>query len=246
MRITDRVAIVGSGQMGMRMTHPLDCNVYLIDGGAECALVDAGGGVDPDSIIAQVQSSGVEMESVRYLLLTHAHADHAAGARYFQEQWGMQVICAHEAVPWMEDGDVDKISLPGAKVAGIYPQDFQFPPCPIARGVGEGDIIRVGSLSLEVIETPGHSRGHVSFLLEEVGQRALFSGDIIFPGGKIALLNAWDTSLHDYSQTMAKLHARQIERLYPGDGPVLMFGAYDDIERAHSKFQRLAVPSNLV
>ena len=50
----------------------------------------------------------------------------------------------------------------------------------------------------------------------------------------------------EYSQTIAKLHARKIERLYPGHGAFLMFGAYDDIERAHSKFQSLAVPANLV
>jgi len=246
MRITERVAIVGSGQLGMRMTHPLDCNVYLVDGGSECALIDAGGGVDPESIVAYVEKAGVAMERVKYLLLTHAHGDHAAGARYFHDKYGLKVFCAHEAVPWMEDGDEEKISLPGAKAAGTYPMDFQFLPCPIARGVREGNTIQVGSLTLTVVETPGHARGHVSYLLDEVGQRALFSGDIVFPGGKIVLLNAWDCSLKDYSESMAKLHALKIERLYPGHGPFLMFGAWDDIERAHVKFQRLAVPANLV
>jgi glyoxylase-like metal-dependent hydrolase (beta-lactamase superfamily II) len=246
MRITNQLVLAGSGMLGLHTSNPLDCNIYLMDGGDECALIDAGSGREPERIVANLRAAGIDPQRLRYVLLTHAHGDHAAGARYFHDNFGAEVICALESASWIENAQVDKVSLPQAQAAGIYPLDFVFPACPVARRVVEGDRIKVGTFELTAVETPGHARGHVSYLWDEDGHRALFGGDVIFAGGKIVLQNTWDCSIQEYAATMARLHALQIDRLYPGHGTFLLSTAHDDIERAHDKFTKLGFPSNLV
>jgi glyoxylase-like metal-dependent hydrolase (beta-lactamase superfamily II) len=244
MRISERVSRVGSGQMGP-LSHRLDCNVYLLDGGDECALIDAGGGVEPERIVANINKAGVTMDRVRWLLLTHAHADHAAGACFFQSHYNLEVISAAEAGPWIETGDEEATSIGPARKAGVYPADFIYSPCPVARGVREGDSLSVGSLEIRVLETPGHSRGHVSYLFDDNGQCSIFAGDVVFAGGKIVLQNIWDCSIQEYAATLEKLHYLRIERLYPGHGPALSSEAHRDIESAHIIFRNLGIPPNL-
>lgn len=245
MQLNQRVHLVGSGGSGLRFTHRLDCNVYLLDGGSELALIDAGGGMEPERIVAQIENSGFDLRNLSTLLLTHAHGDHAAGARFWHNNFGTEVLCSAQAKPWLENADREKISLTAAIAAGIYPEDYPFPPCPIARGLNENDEIRIGEVVLRILETPGHARGHLSFLLEESGNRALFCGDLIFAGGKISLLNTWDCSIPEYSASVRKLHELNLDGIFPGHGAPLLSGAQRDIERAHSRFQKLGVPSTL-
>ncbi|MBW7460384.1 MBL fold metallo-hydrolase, partial [Paenibacillus sepulcri] len=101
MKLSDRVYLVGSGKYGMEMSDPMDCNVYLLDGGSECALIDAGGGIDPERIAANIQSCGFSMDQVRYCFLTHVHGDHAAGAYYFHNRYGVQIGASEEAAVWL-------------------------------------------------------------------------------------------------------------------------------------------------
>lgn len=238
--------MVGSGILGSHMTNMFDCSVYLLQGGAEYALIDAGGGLEPRRILANMKAAGAAMEQVKWLLLTHAHADHSAGARFFHDEYGLRVICPAEAAPWVESGDEEANSLNVARAAGVYPADFPCPSCPVARAVREGDTVQVGDVTLKVLDTPGHSRGHASYLFEEKGKAALFSGDVVFAGGRIVLQNTWDCSIQDYSASMAKLHALRINTLYPGHGPHLCEEAYRDIESAHAIFRSLAIPPSFI
>lgn len=245
MKIADRIYLVGSGKFGMELTEPTDCNVYLLDGGDECALIDAGGGIEPERIVENIQRDGFAMEQVRYCLLTHAHADHAAGARYFHDKYGIEVIVSQEAAAWLENGDLQATSVEHAKRGGVYPADYQFPACPVSRTVAEGDRIAFGDMELTVVDSPGHSRGHVCYVWESEGQRHLFAGDTVFAGGKVVVQYVWDCIIPEYAETVAKLHRLHIERLFPGHGPFLLSRAHAHIERAHQCFERLEIPPNL-
>jgi glyoxylase-like metal-dependent hydrolase (beta-lactamase superfamily II) len=244
-QISERVRLVGSGKNGFQTSHPLDCNVFLLDGGTEHALIDAGSGVEPERIAASIEDAGVPADRVKHLLLTHAHGDHAAGARYFRDLLGVEVTCSKEAAPWLEQGDVEKTSIRVAIEAGVYPDGFRFDPCPVASPVADNDKIPVGNLELRVLETPGHSRGHVSYLWMEDGHSSLFGGDTVFAGGKILIQNIWDCSLQEYAKTARKLDGLRLDSLYPGHGPFLLSRAHRHIEQAHSHFQSLRVPPNL-
>ncbi|MDQ6419717.1 MBL fold metallo-hydrolase [Paenibacillus sp. LHD-117] len=246
MRLGEGVWLVGSGQHGFEMSHTLDCSVYLVGDGDEYALIDAGGGVEPERIERKVEAAGVAMKYVTQLLLTHAHADHAAGAAYFRRAFGLRVIASEEAAPWVETADPVKTSIGPAIEAGVYPTNFVFPPCPVDETVREGSRIRIGRRTLRVIDTPGHARGHVSYFMEEAdGARSLFSGDTVFAGGKTVLQNIWDCSIPDYAATLKKLRGLAIERMYPGHGPFLLSSASKHIEKALNHFRRLNIPPNL-
>lgn len=245
MRISERIFLVGSGKHGHEMTHRLDCNVYLLDGGSELALIDAGSGLSPDQIVANIERNGFDMTKVKKLLLTHVHGDHGGGAYFFHKEYGLEVIASTEATPWLERGDKEKTSIGAAIAAGVYPEDYHYPPCPVARSVSEGDRISVGELELEVLETPGHSRGHVSFALEHDGVRTLFAGDVVFAGGKVVIQNIWDCFIGEYADSLDKLSRRRFDRLFSGHGPFLLSEAWRHIELADAAFKRLDIPPNL-
>ena len=77
--MTERISVVGGGASGLGISHPLDPNVYLLSGGEELALVDAGAGRGEDRILDNVRSLGYEPGQIKHIFLTHAHADHAGG-----------------------------------------------------------------------------------------------------------------------------------------------------------------------
>src|SRR3712207_5327418 len=86
-RLTERISVVGGGATGLGISHTLDPNVYLLSGGEELALVDAGAGPGEERILENVRSLGYEPGQIRNILLTHAHADHAGGAASIAERF---------------------------------------------------------------------------------------------------------------------------------------------------------------
>jgi glycosyltransferase involved in cell wall biosynthesis len=76
--LDDHVHLVASGRLGLGMSDDHDCNVYLLADGEDAVLVDAGCGLDVDALVERIRV--LAMPPVSRILLTHAHADHAAGA----------------------------------------------------------------------------------------------------------------------------------------------------------------------
>lgn len=243
MKLTEQIYLVGSGTMGLRLSNELDCNVYLIDGGDEAVLIDAGGGVQPERIAQNIERDGIALSKLKTVLLTHAHGDHAAGARFWRDKYGCEIYCAKECAPWVENGDEAKISLDLAREAKIYPADFMFPSCPVERVLHEGDEIQFGDVTLQALETNGHARGHLGFY--EPQTKALFAGDLVFPGGKIAPQVTWDFSIVDLKNSIAKIHDLDINALFAGHAAPLLTSARLDIRLAHEYLQALRFPKSL-
>src|SRR5208283_3897805 len=139
MRLTDRIYLVGGGFHGFGLSHKLDCHVYLVDGGNEMALIDAGVGLEAERIYANILADGLDIHKLKYILLTHAHADHSGGCRYWKQQFGVQVLASPEAAQFVREGGEAKISLDVAKLAGIYPADYRFQACPVEGELKEGE-----------------------------------------------------------------------------------------------------------
>ena len=247
MRLTEEIHLVGSGSGGFDLTDPSDCHVYLLDAGSEAALVDAGIGAAADEILANVEAAGVDAGRVRYLLLTHAHPDHSGGAAALRERLPhLEAVASREVAGWVAAGDEAAMSLEAGKRSEFYPADFRFRPCPVDRAVGEGDRLTVGSLAVDVLETPGHADGHLSFRVEAAGRTVLFSGDLVFFGGRISLENTWDCRIQEYAASMAKLAGARIDALLPGHHFVSLRRGQRHIDAANRLFERGFVPPSVV
>jgi glyoxylase-like metal-dependent hydrolase (beta-lactamase superfamily II) len=245
MRLTPDIALIGSGSTGFGLTDPLDCHIYAIDGGDEIAIIDAGLGRETERLLENLRADGLDPARIRTILLTHAHGDHGGGLARLRDLTGARVCVPAEAAPWVAAADEEKISLPAARRAGFYPIDYRWRPCPVDLAVADGDAIPVGRLTLRAIETPGHSRGHCSYLLDGAAGRCLLAGDLIFAGGRISLQNIWDCSIQDLAASLAKLDGLGIDALLPGHGLLPLTGGQAHIDRALAIFRKLGVPPNL-
>lgn len=245
MKIADRVHIVASGRLGFGLTDDFDCHVYLLDGGSEYALIDAGGGRDVPGIVAQIEWDGLDPKRVRKLLLTHGHADHAAGAAAVREQFGLRVFASPVVAGFVTKGDEQAISLDAARRAGGYPADFVLHPCPVDGELADGAEVQVGDLTLTVLNTPGHATGHISFLLRQGPRLSVFCGDAVFFGGKILLQHTWDCSLQESIASVERLAALPIDGLYPGHLTFTVRNGRREVEKAMQSIATLLPPPQL-
>ena len=140
----------------------LETNCYIVtdENTLGCAVIDPGD--EPERIAAMIASSGC---TPTMLLLTHGHFDHYTGVAGLLEKWPELPVYIHRADAVDGAGGELKFSRLGEKNQRYYQ---------------EGDKLTVGSLTLDVMETPGHSEGSVSLLVE--GQSVIFSGDTLFRG----------------------------------------------------------------
>jgi len=247
MRINQNVYIVASGKMGFDWTHPSDCNVYLLDGDDELALIDTGTGESVDAILSHLTNYGFSPSRLNYILLTHLHADHAGGAAKLRAKTGAKVAVIENGKEKLESGDETAIDLVIARKAGFYPSDYRFMPCRVDIALHDGDCLNIGRLRVRVCYTPGHSRFDTSFLVEDVeGQVLLFCGDTVFYDGKISMLNTHDFNLHHLADSIAKLHQEKVDVLLPGHFQPALRNGSQHIEKAHSIFTNLGVPENII
>jgi hydroxyacylglutathione hydrolase len=249
MRLTNDVALVGGGNSGFDLSAPLDCHVYLLDGGGELALIDAGVGHDvgdTDQIVANIAADGYDPHRIDRLILTHYHADHAGGAAELRSRLGCLVHGSPLTARALESADEEAISLPFAKQAGFYPADYVFQACPCAGDLVEGTTFSVGRLKVTVFETPGHCRGHVSLLVEGGDRRYLIGGDLVFWGGTIIAQNIHDCSIQEYAASTIKLAAVAFDAFLPGHFAISLKDGKRHVDRAAASFGKLMIPRNAV
>lgn len=235
--LTPNIALVGGGVYGL--SHLLDCNVYLIHDGREAALIDAGAGVEPERIVANVREAGVErLESI---LLTHAHADHACGAEAIRSVLGGQIAAADPDAGLIVAGDDEALGLDAARRGGTYPPDYQYRHSRVDRILHHGDEVRIGRLAAATLAVPSHSLGSVCF---QVGD-ALLSGDVVFVGGTISLLNVPGCELANYRANMRRLAGLGVRALLPGHSLFCLEGGQRHIDRAITELGYSRPPRNL-
>jgi glyoxylase-like metal-dependent hydrolase (beta-lactamase superfamily II) len=190
MKLSNEVSIVGAGDHGLRLTHPSDCAVYLINGGnGHLALIDAGVGAGTRDILANVESDGYNPKDIETVFLTHSHTDHIGGAKDLRDILSCKVAISAGEASFVENADEETLGLRVAKQAGYYPQDFVVRPCPIDIRVRDGDEFSIGDLTMLAIVVGGHTRAGVLYYLRGKEKTYLFAGDHISYGGLISLQN---------------------------------------------------------
>ena len=131
---------------------PIGTNCYLLEDEetGKAAVIDPG--EEADRILAQIKSDQVKVE---YILLTHGHYDHTTA-----------VPALHAALPAADANGAGSRLFP---LSGAV-KELHF--------YDEGDTLTLGSLTIHVMYTPGHSKGSVTLLVGDV----LFTGDTLFAG----------------------------------------------------------------
>jgi len=81
--------MVGGGEFGL--SKKFDFNVYVVDRGEECAMIDEGSGVKLAPIADNIRKEGLDPEKITRILLPHNHSDHAGGADWFHKRFKFEV-----------------------------------------------------------------------------------------------------------------------------------------------------------
>lgn len=131
-------------------------------------LIDPGD--EPERLFAAVEASGARLTA---FLLTHAHFDHMGALAACRRRRPDVPIYMHPR----EQPVYDAAPLMGR----FYGKDAEAGP-PVDHALAEGDGIRVGTFVLNVIETPGHTPGGVSFYVDDGETKRVFCGDALFKG----------------------------------------------------------------
>ncbi len=239
-QLSEHVYLVGSGELGL--SHDLDCNVYLLASDGEYALVDTGAGVGIEEIANNVRAILGDLSKLRYLLLTHCHSDHAGGASSLKQMSPVKVVASPFEHQMLEHGSEYEIGLTQAKYAGTYPPDYVFSNTPGDIVLNHGERLLLGTLEVTALITPGHTKGSTCFFVTRGGARMLFSGDTVFWGGLISLLNTPGSEISDYRSGVQVLKGLGIDCLFPGHGLWTVRNGQAHIDKLLEYFRRSGVP----
>jgi glyoxylase-like metal-dependent hydrolase (beta-lactamase superfamily II) len=245
MKLCKDIYLVGSGSLGFDMTSPWDCHVFLVDGGNEAALIDAGVGLASNQILAHCREAIGNVKKIKHVLITHTHGDHCGGAIDWKRKLGAKIYVSKPLAWQLRNGDEHAMHLDVARKAGGYPADYRMRACPVDVELSEGDTIKVGRYRLRVISTSGQCRGHVSFYGNIAGKMVLFAGDTVAFGGKILLINTRDCDLGEYKETIYKLAKLKVDVFLPSHGSPSLTNGGRHIRLAKDALDKLAIPPNL-
>ena len=146
---------------------PVQENAYLVrrDGADRALLIDPGD--EPDRLLNAIETLGVSVEAI---LLTHTHFDHVGAVAPVARATGAPVYCPKLEVEVLAD-IMAYVPWPGFGPFESYDAD---------ETVEGGERLQLAGFDIDVIFTPGHSPGHVTYAIEDEG--ALLSGDVLFQG----------------------------------------------------------------
>jgi glyoxylase-like metal-dependent hydrolase (beta-lactamase superfamily II) len=193
-----------------------NCFVLRAEGSQKALIVDPGD--EAERILAPVTELGLEVEAI---LLTHCHFDHIGAVTPVARATGAPVYCPQIEVPVLAD-IMAFVPWPGFGPFESYDAD---------ETVAGGEKLNLAGLEIDVIFTPGHSPGHVSYSIPAA--EALFSGDVLFQGsvGRVDLPGGdWATLLASITTLVESLPLET--RVFPGHMGITTLGA----ERATNPF----------
>lgn len=200
---------------------PFQCNCTVLGcpKTKEAIVIDPGDEVDRILLILAKHQL-----KVKAIVHTHAHIDHIGGVGRLQQVTHAPVY-VHEKDMFLYNHADMQASFLGLKAPPILPVD---------RYLKEGEAISFGNLSGEVIETPGHTPGSVTFRVPVGGgPDRLFTGDTLF-AGSIGRTDLWGGSLETLIRSIQGrlLNYPDEAHVFPGHGPETTIG----YERRHNPF----------
>jgi glyoxylase-like metal-dependent hydrolase (beta-lactamase superfamily II) len=203
----------GELQIHTIVSMPFDENTYVVwrDGRRDALVIDPG--LEPDLILAFLDERELDVAAI---LDTHGHADHIGGNEALKTRYpGAPLIIGAGDAPMLTDANLN-LSAP-------FGMPILSPPAD--RVVVEGETLDFAGIRMEVREIPGHSPGHVVFVIGDEKPIIVLGGDVLFrgsvgrcdfPGGSMDQLAS---GIREKLYTLADDTV-----VYPGHGPVTTVG----------------------
>ncbi|MGH7019056.1 MAG: subclass B3 metallo-beta-lactamase, partial [Brevundimonas sp.] len=208
--------------------------LVLIDTGDGLILID---GALPQTVAAteaNIRQLGFRVEDIRYILNTEAHYDHSGGLAALARDSGAQVITSPIGAAALRTGRVDAHDPQAASIP-------EHPPVPNARGIEDGEAVRLGDVAVTAVFTPGHTPGSVSWTWKTCEGEACV--DVVFASSLNAVANgAFTYTAHPDVTATLRASIDRIEAL-PCD---LLISAHPDNSGGDVKIAALqagAVPN---
>jgi hydroxyacylglutathione hydrolase len=182
---------------------PVQENCFIVretDSGT-ALIVDPG--EEADRLLKAIDDLGIE--KVEAILVTHTHFDHVGAVAPVARATGAPVYCP-ELEREVLANIMDYVPWPGFGPFESYEADHT---------VAGGETLELAGMKLEVLFTPGHSPGHVTYAIRD--ERALFSGDVLFQGsvGRVDLPGGdWPTLLSSIQSLVDEFEPETV--VYPG------------------------------
>lgn len=204
------VAMLTVGQVGE------NCFIVRAKDSDRAVIVDPGD--EAERILAAVEQMGVTVEAI---LVTHTHFDHIGAVAPVAKATGAPVWCPEIEVPVLADINAF-VPWPGFGPFEDYDAD---------HAVSGGEHLSLAGLEVDVVFTPGHSPGHVTYAIPDGD--ALFSGDVLFEGsvGRVDLPGGDGPTLMESIRGLLAAYPDETN-VFPGHMGITTLGA----ERAGNPF----------
>jgi len=193
-----------------------NCFIFRRDGSERGLIVDPG--EEEERILRLVDELGLGIDAI---LLTHTHFDHIGAVAPVAKATGAPVYCPEIEVPVLAD-IMSFVPWPGFGPYESYDAD---------ETVAGGEKLELAGFEIEVVFTPGHSPGHVTYAIRD--EAAIFSGDVLFQGsvGRVDLPGGDGPTLLESIRGLVEGFPPETT-VYPGHMGITRLGA----ERATNPF----------
>jgi len=189
---------------------PLQCNCSVIGDEAtrEAMVIDPGD--DIEDVLALIRKHNLQ---VKQIVITHAHIDHVGGAMKLRAATGAPILLNQNDYALLKMLDVQ-----AAWIGMVSPGKVE-----IDRSVTTGESVSVGSLTAQVLHTPGHTEGSICLYLP--AEQKLIAGDTLFAGS----IGRTDLPGGSMQKIMRSLHGTVLALpdetvVIPGHGPLTTIG----------------------
>ncbi|MBL8822495.1 MAG: MBL fold metallo-hydrolase [Planctomycetia bacterium] len=152
------------------LSMPFAENSYIVylEGRDDAVVIDPG--LEPQLILAKLKKHQLHLVAI---LNTHGHADHIAGNASMKKHFP-------QATLYIGEGDAPMLTDPVLNLSRPFGMDIISPPAD--QLLNEGDSISLAGIDMNIREIPGHSPGHIVFVLTDRQPHIVFGGDTLFQG----------------------------------------------------------------
>lgn len=193
-------------KLNTNLPEPTNCYIVQDEDSKEAMVIDPGG--EPEKVIEMLN---ILEAKLKYIYLTHCHADHIGGVSSVQETLGGKVLIHRFDAENLGKDSVNLATYIGENKI-VLEADSR---------IDDDDLIHIGNIELKVIHTPGHTIGSTSLYCEK--EKMLFSGDTLFRGtwGRTDLpTSSFADIINSISKKLINLPEKTI--VYPGHGKSTM------------------------